>query len=663
MIDLSVAYRQGSTSVANANIDKDLEEDKQKIAEVQELLANASPFSAKGPGPSGQKFELEQELKSLTEEMETHRSQLKQITALDISVEIAREQRAFIDEAAAVQGLSSAYLESAAAVREFEVNRKVAQFGIEHPGSSTQQINDVRKLYREQSEQEFTLSISQQAPQFELGRGAADAIERLQAVKEELEKAGKTTILIDFAIDKAGADDAISKAKQLFEVENSRLVIDASIYDAQRAQIEQFDQLSNKVGTLGDRFRAMANDIALEGQNLGEKIFNSFNKAIDGIEDQMAKLIVTGRSDFRKMFEGIEENLIKSGLQAAFGELTNVAGFGVQKDKEAEGPLKPAGALLASLPISPNGPAPTDGTDSKSTAGGFLAGLQKMALGAIGIKTPDARAAAEKTKPLGTRGDPIFVSFTQTNSAAVNAPQRPAGFELPAAAPASVGLPQLGAQGTATTPPIFSPLPSATGTPDSGNTAGAALQEAGSIARLAGSAVPGPGGQTLRSVTSTISPVISLVKLLEQHSATTTALQPGGNILGSLPIPKSPLPDLSAISSTLPSDIGTGSSESAAAAAKSIQGVPEAGQDNSAGPQLYGPNGPSTASTAIGLAGAGLNLASSITKFLELLNPKAVRRSGHPWQIVLCRRKGTGDLQPEHRRHNYSESCFRGIPS
>lgn len=56
----------------------------------------------------------------------------------------------------------------------------------------------------------------------------------------------------------------------------------------------------------------MANEIEIESDKLGEKLFTTFEHAVDGMSDELAKFIVTGRANFLQFFQGIAEQLLKA---------------------------------------------------------------------------------------------------------------------------------------------------------------------------------------------------------------------------------------------------------------------------------------------------------------------------------------------------------------
>jgi hypothetical protein len=62
------------------------------------------------------------------------------------------------------------------------------------------------------------------------------------------------------------------------------------------------------------------------GKNAARQISDAMNELFTGIEDNLAKLIVTGKANWQKMFEGLATNLTKDFLHDAMGGLMKGAG-------------------------------------------------------------------------------------------------------------------------------------------------------------------------------------------------------------------------------------------------------------------------------------------------------------------------------------------------
>lgn len=354
------AYKQGGAAIAAADIGKQLEGDREKVAGLAEAYAI---FAATEPENVTALAQLGSGLLQANAALDAHAGALQQIRSLSISEQIAKDTRAFQDQIPALRQLGAAYGQGADAVRAAEVSLKVADFEAKNPGASADQIAQVTALYQEQSNVAHAGAIAQEAAQYNLNQSLADELEKLNQIREVLQGNGAST-----------------------------LAVDAAIYDAQRKSLEQWDAAAIKVGTLADKYKAFLNEIQLAGQDLGGKIFSSFSKAVDDVSTQLAKLVVTGKSNFRELFQSLEESIVKAGIQSAFSQLTKGLGGG-------------------SLPgSSPNAPGGTAGTLPGGLGIGGIAGI-------IGKVTGLAGATSLSGRPDGSALNPFFVVMASAAAA------------------------------------------------------------------------------------------------------------------------------------------------------------------------------------------------------------------------------------------------------
>jgi hypothetical protein len=193
--------------------------------------------------------------------------------------------------------------------------------------------------------------------------------------------------------------EQLNTLKQAIQAEGeSTLLVDAAIHDANQRLIEQWDQAALKVGTLKERFTALFDEVKLQGDNLGDKLFSSMSKSIDDISTQLAKFVVTGKTSFHQLAQSFEESIAKATFQKGIGTFTGSIEKIFQKKPEvAPGPL----------PLGP----------------GFGAALR------------------EETKkgPLGTPLDPLYVILSGAAEAASRA-AAPGSTAAPGGANASNGI-------------------------------------------------------------------------------------------------------------------------------------------------------------------------------------------------------------------------------
>jgi hypothetical protein len=347
---VAAAYKQGGAAIAAADIGKQLEGDREKVAELAEAYAI---LAATEPENITALAQLGSGLLQANAALDAHAKALQQIRSLSISEQIAKDTRAFQDQIPALQQLAAAYGQGADAVRAAEVSLKVADFQAKNPGASADQIAQIKALYQQQSNVGHAGAIAQEAAQYNLNQSLADELEKLNQIREVMQANGAST-----------------------------LAVDAAIYEAQQKSLEQWDAAALKVGTLTDKYKAFLNEIQIAGQDLGGKIFSSFSKAVDDISTQLAKLVVTGKSNFHELWQSLEESIVKAGIQSAFGHIAGAFG---------------GGQLPGS---SPNAPGGTGGT----LPGGL--GLAGGIAGIFGIKMPGLGGGSGSAN--GTQASPFY---------------------------------------------------------------------------------------------------------------------------------------------------------------------------------------------------------------------------------------------------------------
>ena len=165
-------------------------------------------------------------------------------------------------------------------------------------------------------------TIAQAAAEDDLNASYKRELETLLEIREVLaHTAGASTIGIDLKINDADIAHQIEAHKEIFELENEQLLNEAKLYDSAIQLAQQWDKAALEVGSLGDKFKAVSNEIQLEGQNLGEHLAENFKTAVDDMSGQLAKFIVTGKGSIRQFFDSLAENALKSTFQYSFSKL------------------------------------------------------------------------------------------------------------------------------------------------------------------------------------------------------------------------------------------------------------------------------------------------------------------------------------------------------
>jgi hypothetical protein len=147
-----------------------------------------------------------------------------------------------------------------------------------------------------------------------------------------------------------------------------------------------------KMEQLRAQFHQFFTDLQQQGAGFGDKVFGSLEEAIDGVSSQLAQLVVTGRANFRELFTGLTEQIVKSGIQSGFGHLAG----------------KAAGAFGMKGPGTARGDSPGNPLYTKdvSAGGGMLPGAPKG--GGAGGESGPASAFRGITSKLSDTFHSIF---------------------------------------------------------------------------------------------------------------------------------------------------------------------------------------------------------------------------------------------------------------
>jgi hypothetical protein len=91
--------------------------------------------------------------------------------------------------------------------------------------------------------------------------------------------------------------------------------------------------------TFGEEFRINLEKMQVEGEQFGKNLADILKGAIGQWEDQFARMVVTGKGNFKQLGQGIEEQLVKAGLQFGVSKVLGAAGIGGKPDGSAGNPL------------------------------------------------------------------------------------------------------------------------------------------------------------------------------------------------------------------------------------------------------------------------------------------------------------------------------------
>jgi hypothetical protein len=101
-------------------------------------------------------------------------------------------------------------------------------------------------------------------------------------------------------------------------------------YTQQELHLEKLQQqlikLLERTNSATAGFQAFLLQTAIQGSQGGKFVFDELNKGIQGVEDGIAKLAVTGRANFGKLLEGMTEDLVKFAEQQTLKLLLGMLG-------------------------------------------------------------------------------------------------------------------------------------------------------------------------------------------------------------------------------------------------------------------------------------------------------------------------------------------------
>ena len=342
--DMAAAYSQGGAAVQQAMEAAKLAPFEKQRADLVALISALREIGA----PASDVAKLQAAYDQLGSSINRARSATAGSESAKISEEIGKEKEQLAAEAKAYDVVAAAAFSSLAAQREAAAQAASIKFGAEHSAATPTDLSAVHDVELAKLNEQYQLTVRQEAAQLDLDSSYDREIEKLEAVKAATESTGEST-----------------------------LAVDAKIYEAQLQRIDAWDREALEVGSFTDKFRAAMNEIEIEGQNMSAKFAEQFKTAIDSASSDLAKFIVTGKGSIRQFLNSIAESTLKNTFQYGFSQLFS---------KIAGGPSTSSGA--------PGGTP------------GILPGPVGALAGAFGLKIPGAGAAGG---PNGSAANPFYV--------------------------------------------------------------------------------------------------------------------------------------------------------------------------------------------------------------------------------------------------------------
>ena len=398
---LDAAYAKGPEAVAGAQVSAKLAPYERQLATMREIISRMKALQIPtGPVGStsliGSLFgNLGQAASNLETQISRARKAEEGLTAGEIFDKLTKTGRELASQAEAYGVLASAALKSAAAQREAAAEAAAIKFRTDNPAASAGDVAKFRQEELDKLTQERSLTIAQAAAQYSLNASYAQELEKLQEIRSFLQSSGESTLAIDETIYEARIKQTLDYRKQVFDSQNEQLLAQQKIFDLGVQLTEEWDRAANSVGTIGDKFRAMINEMELQGDQLGSKVFQTFGKSLEDLSSQLAKFVVTGKNGFREMIQSMEESLLKASFQKSFSLILQKVFPSTEPGQNGQNQNVPWSEQIPGAPGK----------------GGF-GGIAGAIGGIFGIKLPGAG------KPAGTSADPFYVAIVNAAAAA-----------------------------------------------------------------------------------------------------------------------------------------------------------------------------------------------------------------------------------------------------
>jgi hypothetical protein len=277
---MAEAYKTGGAAIVSAGLDKEFAKQQSTINQLNQVM-NAS---------GAQRL------------LDAEKTKEQALASAKLQTELGREDATAGALKPKLDALNAAYLVSADAVRQANIELQVQRFIQDELDKkvvvSTQQIEQKRKILTEADKQAYDGALAQEAAQFNLATQYDNQIVRLQRIRELMQQNGLST-----------------------------LGVEAQIFDEQNRLLHQWDEWAFKIGTVGQKFKAVMGELVIQGRQAGAAIMQAIMGAVDGIESQLAKLLTGQKTDFKGVFTGLAESVTKAEIQKGVGKLAEHFGI------------------------------------------------------------------------------------------------------------------------------------------------------------------------------------------------------------------------------------------------------------------------------------------------------------------------------------------------
>jgi hypothetical protein len=426
---LAKAHGLGPAAYATAQGGAPLEKYRQEAGDLTELIAKLKLYGA----TSSALAPLVNELDQLNLKMGVAAAAEKQLEAGKLTKDFNEEIDKVSAETKALNDNTLALVRGGDARRQLAITQKVNEWAAEpaHKGATPNQLAGIRAGVTQESDAQQLAGAGESVASFSRVPAIQAEIDVLSKLRSAELAAGQSTISTDALIASKEAELATARAQQSqqyiqniiaiqqanFDMANSELLNEARLHDSQRTLIEDWDRAALEVGTFGDKVRAVLNEIQLEGQNAAANIAQAFKTALDGVNDEIAKMLTGQKFNFGQIATQLGQSLVKSGLQSAEGSLTTAL-FGSavktgQLGSSAGNPMFVS--MVNSTGLSTPGSTSSTGILGSlipglggSSGSSGISGLLGGVLGKFGIGAPGG-GGTSSSSALGTQGNPMYV--------------------------------------------------------------------------------------------------------------------------------------------------------------------------------------------------------------------------------------------------------------
>ncbi|HEY0701273.1 MAG TPA: phage tail tape measure protein [Candidatus Acidoferrales bacterium] len=246
---------------------------------------------------------------------------------------------------------TTAVLEGAAALRQQNIEKQVTSFQNANPSLSSSEITAYRNAVTQLSDAQRAGASAQEVASSQSYKSTQQQIADLETLRQQEAARGESTAATDALIYQDRIKAVTQYQQYVFSAQNAELLGNAAIDDSQQKLTEEWDQAALKVGSVSDKFQAFFNQIKLQGDKFGETVFSSLSKAMDDVSTQLAKFVVTGKANFRQLFDSLAEEVLKAQFQKTFAALVSPIAGTPGHPAAATGPGGTAGTLPGSLSL------------------------------------------------------------------------------------------------------------------------------------------------------------------------------------------------------------------------------------------------------------------------------------------------------------------------